>query len=366
LLPPARIIPAIAEHRKRWQARTQMWHRLQLESLGLATGGDDLDPGPDRLTETRAFGSNPGKLRMFTWVPPERPRHPAMVVVLHGCTQTAAEYGLDVGWAELADRYGFVVLLPQQQPANNPSNCFNWFLPESSAHEAVSIAQMIDTASKALGIDRRRVFVTGLSAGGAMASIMLATRPDLFAGGAIIAGLPYGTAASLNEALDSMTYVRPLAARAWGDLVRSASPHRRRWPRISVWHGTADAVVNAGNAVEIVKQWRDVHDLLPTPAATETVNGFLREVWGSDGHDVIECWTLPGMAHGAPLATGGEEGCGAPGPFVLDAGISSSWRIARFWGLTGEPSGDAGAAESVALRWSLLRWLGRLTGTAGR
>lgn len=384
MLSPANIIPAIAEHSRQWQARTQMWRRLQLESLGLG-GGSDLDPGSERLSETHAFGSNPGKLRMFTWAPPVPPRRPALVVVLHGCTQTAAAYGLDVGWAALADRYGFVLLLPQQQRANNPSNCFNWFVPEAAAPEAASIAQMIDTASTAYGVDRNRVFVTGLSAGGAMASTMLATRPELFAGGAIIAGLPYGTASSLKEALESMAHVRPLAPREWGDLVRAASPHRKRWPRISVWHGTADTVVNPGNAVEIVKQWRDLHGLLPTPAATETVNGVVREVWGRrGGRDTIECWTLPGFAHGAPLATSGDESCGAPGPFVLDAGISSSWRIARFWGLTGDQRGDdharaaaaptavtaatpaavtaaAPAAESAVApaRWSLRKWLGR-------
>lgn len=382
MLSPASIIPAIAEHSRQWQARTQMWRRLQLESLGLG-GGAGPDPGFGRLAETRAFGANPGRLRMFTWVPPVPPRRPALVVVLHGCTQTAAAYGLDVGWATLADRYGFVLLLPQQQPANNPSNCFNWFVPEAAGHEAASIAQMIDTAVTAYGVDRTRVFVTGLSAGGAMASIMLATRPDLFAGGAIIAGLPYGAASNLTEALESMAHVRPMAARAWGDLVRAASPPRKRWPRISVWHGTADTVVNPGNAVEIVKQWRDLHGLLPAPATTETVNGCVREAWGRHGHDAIEYWTLPGIAHGAPLATAGDERCGAPGPFLLDAGISSSWRIARFWGLTGgqvQDGGDAAAkiaavkaaavkaAKAVKApaagtpRWSLTRWLARLIG----
>ena len=368
LLPPARIIPAIAEHRERWQAHAQMWRRLQMatlgfETLGLSTGGDDPDPGSDRLVETIEFGSNPGALRMFTWAPPELPSRPALVVVLHGCTQTAAGYGLGVGWAALAERYGFVLLLPQQQPANNPGSCFNWFLPDRSALEAESIAQMVNAAIARFGADRRRAFVTGLSAGGAMTSVMLATRPDLFAGGGIIAGLPYGTATNLNEALESMANVRPRSARAWGDLVRAASPHRGPWPRISVWHGTADAVVNPGNAVEIVKQWREVHALLPAATATTAVNGVAREAWGRDGRDVIECWTVPGMAHGAPLASGGDGHCGVPGPFVLEAGISSSWHIARFWGLAGERT-DRPAALAEA-PWSVTEWARRLARAAG-
>ena len=359
MLSPESIIPAIAEHHERWQARAQAWHRLQLASLGLPTGADD-DPG-DGLLETRAFGSNPGALRMFTYTPPGLPRRPGLIVVLHGCTQTAAGYGLGIGWATLADRYGFVVLLPQQQPTNNPNSCFNWFVPDAAAREAQSIAQMTETAIAAWGVDRRRVFVTGLSAGGAMASVMLATRPDLFAGGGIIAGLPYGTASNLTEALESMAHGRAWSARDWGNLVRAASRHRGPWPRISVWHGTADAVVSPRNADEIVMQWSDLHGLRAS-AVTETVNGCSRQVWRRrDGRAVIESWTIPGMAHGAPLATGGDEPCGVPGPFALDVGISSSWHIANFLGLTARP-GDARPARR---KRSLAGWIARLARAAG-
>jgi poly(hydroxyalkanoate) depolymerase family esterase len=116
-----------------------------------------------------------------------------LVVALHGCTQTAADYDHGSGWTRLADRYGFAVLFPEQQRANNPNNCFNWFLPSDTRRshgEAFSIRQMIERVITDHGVDRRRVFVVGLSAGGAMTSAMLATYPDLFAGGAIIAGLP--------------------------------------------------------------------------------------------------------------------------------------------------------------------------------
>ena len=150
----------------------------------------DLDPAFSRLTEVHGFGSNPGALRMFKYVP-ERPE-PALVVVLHGCTQTAASYDFGAGWSTLADRYGFVLLLPQQQPANNPNKCFNWFLAddiERGKGEALSIRQMVEAMIRDHGIDRRRVFVTGLSAGGAMTSVMLATYPEIFAAGAVIAGL---------------------------------------------------------------------------------------------------------------------------------------------------------------------------------
>lgn len=181
MLTPERIIPALAAHHARWQARAQAWHRLQMASLQRAADGGD-DGG---LVEWRTFGANPGALRMFTCAPPELSVRPALIVALHGCAQTAAGYSVGGGWTTLAGRYGFAVVLPQQ-----PGTCFNWFDPDAAAREARSIGQMTETAIAAFGVDPRRVFVTGLSAGGAMTSLMLATRPDLFAGGAIIAGLP--------------------------------------------------------------------------------------------------------------------------------------------------------------------------------
>ena len=133
-----------------------------------------------RLHENSGFGSNPGNLRMFVYRPPTLADNPALVVVLHGCTQTAAGYDLGAGWSTLADRYGFALLLPEQQRSNNPNGCFNWFQPAHSRRdqgEPLSIRQMIEKSVVDHGIDRRRVFITGLSAGGAMTSNMLACYP---------------------------------------------------------------------------------------------------------------------------------------------------------------------------------------------
>jgi pimeloyl-ACP methyl ester carboxylesterase len=172
----------------------------------------------------------------------------------------------------------------------------------------MSIGHMVEKMIVDHGIDRRRVFVTGLSAGGAMTSVMLATYPDAFAAGAIIAGLPYGTATNVNEAFGSMGQVRARSAREWGDLVRAASPHKGPWPRVSVWHGGADPVVKPENADEIIKQWTDVHGLDLAPTSTERVDGYPRQVWRNPaGQSVIESYAIPAMAHGTPLATGSSE-----------------------------------------------------------
>jgi poly(hydroxyalkanoate) depolymerase family esterase len=333
-----RTIAALARQRRYWSSLLQQ----------PATPKHGPNTAPTHLTEVTGFGSNPGALRMFTYVPKKLARSPALVVVLHGCTQTAASYDLGAGWSTLAERYGFVLLLPEQTPANNPKTCFNWFLPGDTSRgrgEALSIRQMIEKTIGAHGSDRSRVFITGLSAGGAMANIMLATYPEVFAAGAIIAGLPYGTASNVQEAFESMFQGKSHIAKVWGDEVRRASPHRGPWPRVSIWHGDADTTVKPINAESLIRQWTDVHGVDAAPVE-DKIDGYPRKVWRRDGVDVVEAYTITGMAHGTPLATAAHGG--EAGPFMLEAGISSSYHIARFFGLTGE----ARAAQSVRMEES--------------
>jgi poly(hydroxyalkanoate) depolymerase family esterase len=298
--------------------------------------------GSSRLTETVGFGSNPGDLKMFSYLPGDqraRQKLP-LVVVLHGCTQTAAGYDTGAGWSALAARYGFALLMPEQKPSNNANTCFNWFNPEDISRgsgEALSIRQMIARMARDHGIDQKRIFITGLSAGGAMTAAMLATYPDVFAGGAIIAGLPYGIASNVQQALNGMFQSTARPARELGDLVRKASKHKGPWPRVSVWHGSADKTVNPANASEIVKQWLDVHGLPLTPMSQSTVDGHPRALWwNADGETLIESYSITDMAHGTPLGIAdNDERYGAKGAFMIEAGISSSYHIAGFFGLTG-------------------------------
>lgn len=291
--------------------------------------------GSMRLRQLAAFGANPGNLRMLAYVPNGLPPAAPLVVALHGCNQTAEEYDNGTGWSTLADRFGFAVIYPEQQPANNPKNCFSWFLPRDIARgqgEASSIEQMVRHAIATLGVDQRRVFVTGLSAGGAMASVMLATYPDLFAGGAIIAGLPYGCARTVQEAFEAMFFERSTEARVLGDRVRAASSYRGPWPKISIWQGTADPIVKPSNAEELVRQWTNLHGVSTAPSYEESISGHSRRVWsGAEGEALIEAFSIGGLGHGVPLAA--TDGCGAPGAFFLDAGISSTHHIASFWRL---------------------------------
>ena len=106
-----------------------------------------------------------------------------------------------------------------------------------------------------------------------------------------------------------------------------------------MWHGGADQVVKSKNADEIIKQWTDVHGLDLAPTSTERVDGYPRQVWRDPaGQSLIKSYTIPTMAHGTALAAGqSDEHVGVHGAFLLDVGISSSYHIAKFWGLTGYP-----------------------------
>lgn len=315
---------------------------------GFAPGIDPLDPAAEsgRLTPLDRFGSNPGQLRAWMHVPADLPPGRPLVLVLHGCTQTAAGYDRGSGWSQLADRHGFALLYAEQQRANNPNLCFNWFAPADirrGGGEAESIRQMVATAIARHAIDPARVFVTGLSAGGAMTSVMLAAYPELFAGGAIIAGLPYGVAGTVPEAFDRMRgqgYDRTALA----GLVRAASPHRGPWPTVSVWHGTADRTVEAVSAAMILHQWTELHGIA-APDRVDRIDGHAHRAWHrADGSLAVEEYAIAGMGHGVPLATGTAEACGVPGPYMLDMGISSTWRIAAGWGLV---SAEATAPEAA-------------------
>jgi poly(hydroxyalkanoate) depolymerase family esterase len=312
---------------------------MQIDVFGVARPDLELHPSGTRFREHDAFGPNPGNLRMFSYRAEGSTGQVPLLVVLHGCGQTAAGYGEGAGWLVLADRFRFAVLAPEQKRANNINRCFNWFLPDDTARgsgEAASIREMIAHCIRANEIDPRRIYITGLSAGGAMASAMLATYPEIFAGGAIIAGLPFGAASNVKEAMAAMQSAPNRSPRDWGDAVRSASPHWGPWPRISIWHGDADQTVAISNMEAALGQWCDVHQLTGQPRR-EGKNPVLRRVWyDARGIPMVEANIVAGLAHGTPIRAGkAADCCGMPAPFILDVGIPSSIHIAEFFGLAG-------------------------------
>ena len=294
------------------------------------------------------FAPNPGSLRMRIHTPRDLPQGAPLVVVLHGCTQTGQGYASAAGWLTLADRFGFAVLCPEQTRTNNFNLCFNWYEPGDAARdggEAASIAAMVKRAVTDHDLDERRVFVTGLSAGGAMTAVVLATWPELFAGGAVIAGLPYGSAKSLPEAFAAMRQAQAGTATVSGDSIRAATAHRGKWPPMSIWHGQDDTIVRPEAGEALARQWTELHGIDGDPVAARTPAGRNFLVWLSDGEPVVELHRIPGMGHGVPLRTGGPDGSGTAGAHMFEVGISSSLEIALGWGIA-EQRLDLGQAPA--------------------
>jgi poly(hydroxyalkanoate) depolymerase family esterase len=296
------------------------------------------------------------------------------------CRQTAQEYVIASGWKELAERHGFAVLLPEQQRGNNPQRCFNWFAPGDIARgagEAASIAAMIRTLVIRQRLAPSRVFISGLSAGGAMANAMLAAYPELFAGGAIIAGLPYGSAASATEAFSVMRQGVIRTPAEWGERVRAAAAHAGPRPPVSIWQGLADPVVNPINADELVKQWLDVMELAGAPPLVEAIDGAARHLWRDRrGRPLLTLYRLPDFGHAVPITPhaalpAARIGQAGASRFVHPGPISATWRIAQDWGLTApvaQPSlaeAEAGAAAPARGLWHHLPGARQIEALAG-
>ena len=312
--------------------------RVRRAWSSLLPGGDPAEESGS-LEEIHAFGANPGALHMLRFVPSGlRPGAP-LVVLLHGCTQTASGYDKGSGWSTLAARHGFALLAPEQVRSNNSNLCFNWFEPGDTTRgqgEVASIRNMVASMVATLQIDPARVFVTGLSAGGAMTAALLATYPDVFAAGAVIAGLPYGAAHSMQEAFGAMYQPRAHSAIERGAVVRAASPTPQRKPLVSIWGGDADTTVLPANAAELAKQWCDVHGLDDRNAVSDMVDGVRHRSWrDAQGMLQVEQYTVPGLGHGTPIdgSGAGDRGVGKAMPYVIEAGTSATWHTARTWGL---------------------------------
>lgn len=226
-----------------------------------------------------------------------------LLVVLHGCEQEARTFFADAGWKELADAQGLIALLPAQATnllamaggvnrTGNPLGCFNFAdrlvspIKGGVPREAGAIASMIEAVRKGKGIvppapevDAERVYVTGLSAGAAMAAVLIAEYPQVFAGGALFAGVPVLCASSMQSAayLCGISVMRACNdvkarkegydARDWQGFINRPSRPKGS-PRVLIVQGTADCTVDPENARHLTRQWTTYHGLSPDTPAT--------------------------------------------------------------------------------------------------
>jgi poly(hydroxyalkanoate) depolymerase family esterase len=319
------------------------------------------------LTQVTSFGSNPAGLRMWKYVPQSMPQDAPLVLALHACSQQAADYE-NAGWNALADQYKFYVVYPEQTSSNNALTCFNWAGNNTNPltgqndpanltrgqGENLSIKQMVDYMKSTYSIDASKVFITGLSGGAAMTALMLATWPDVFAAGATFAGVPYYCTTNKNEVyMPCLTPGRNLTPMQWGDYVRMGdSGFTGQWPRVSIWQGSKDSVVNPDNTNELMKQWTNAHGLTQTPTVTDTLAGQPHQAWkDANGRIVVETVSVTGMDHGVPIDA--KHGCGTAAPYILDVGLCSALEVAKFFGIVadsatvdgGVPASDDGGAS---------------------
>ncbi|HEY5923103.1 MAG TPA: PHB depolymerase family esterase [Kofleriaceae bacterium] len=308
------------------------------------------------LTPVSNVGSNPGALAMYTYVPSGLPANRPLVVVLHGCTQTAASME-NAGWNKLADQYQFAVLYPEQATANNPVRCFNWAGEYGDTANLVrgmgenqSVISMIDYMHTTHGTDNAKTFIMGFSAGAAFVPVMLSTWPERFAAASIMEGIAYRCATSVNGAYSCQSPGVNKTAQEWGDLVRGAHTFAGARPRIQVWHGMADSIVVPANLTELQEQWTNVFGTDMTADETEMIgSAATRTAYKVGANIVLESYTVNGMGHAVAVGAEGTTACPSTAASYFESrGVCATLRAAKFFGLTGTGSGSGSGSGGAA------------------
>jgi poly(hydroxyalkanoate) depolymerase family esterase len=314
----------------------------------LAAGGI-TEPGAAPATDRTAEGTmaprgsfkshefrNPAGSRAYkVYVPVDAAPGPRMMLVmLHGCTQSADDFAAGTRMNRLADAHGFVVVYPEQAAQANPQKCWNWFKPEDQRRDAGEpslIAGIVREVASTHDVDGHRIFVAGLSAGAAMAVVLGATYPDLFAGVGAHSGLPFGSAQDIPSALSAMKggRGRSPASKGWPATARTVHP-----VPVIVFHGDRDHTVQSSNGARIVEQalraYRERsagHDMSVITQEGVSAGGrrFTRTVHAdATGQARVEHWTVQGAGH---AWSGGD----ASGSFTDGTGPDASAAMLGFF-----------------------------------
>lgn len=244
---------------------------------------------------THAFSNSAGQRQYKLYVPAVYRSEPLpLIVMLHGCTQNADDFAAGTRMNEMAERHDFIVVYPNQSQAANHSVCWNWFKPADQQRdqgEPSLIAGITREVMARYRVDPARVYVAGLSAGGAMADVMLKTSPDLYAAACVHSGIAYGSAKDLPSAL---------AAMKGGKTHRSRSRIDPQRPLI-VFHGDADTTVHPSNAAALVAGFDAELTILSAPSrAAGTASGrrdcTVQRLVAANGVEA-EVWSIHGAGH---------------------------------------------------------------------
>jgi poly(hydroxyalkanoate) depolymerase family esterase len=246
-----------------------------------------------------------------------------LIVMLHGCGQDPDDFAAGTRMNALAERNDCFVVYPSQTQGANPSRCWNWFEPRHQQRELGEpslIAGITRQVMHTYHIDERRVFVAGMSAGGAMAVILAATYPELYAAAGVHSGMPYRAAQNMFAALTAMR----------GGSANSAAVDPAKSIPIIVFHGDEDATVHPRNGERIVSQSLAAAAPTVLDSATETAadgagRAYARTIHrDADGNAVAEHWVVHGTGH---AWSGGSES----GSFTDARGPDASGEMLRFF-----------------------------------
>jgi len=186
-----------------------------------------------------------------------------LVVMLHGCTQGPDTFADSTGMNAIAEKARFLVLYPAQKASANPARCWNWFAPANQARdsgEPAEIVAMVEQVARQHAVDRKRVYVAGLSAGASMSAILAACYPDVFAAAAIHAGTMYKAATSLPRAQKVMLTASGPDPDALGEQAWACGGRRQAMTPVTIWQGEGDNVVNRKNADQVVRQFTRLNE----------------------------------------------------------------------------------------------------------
>jgi poly(hydroxyalkanoate) depolymerase family esterase len=223
------------------------------------------------------------------------------VVALHGCTQTAGDFAAGTRFDSVAERVGAYVVYPEQAVRANGNRCWNWFLAAHQRRDRGEPAALVALVNDLLArhpIDPRRVYVAGLSAGGAMAAILAEQAPDVFAAAGIMAGVPLHACRSVEGAFATMRGSVSLTE-AVGRVNRD-HPQDARYERlrVTIWTGMNDRTVNPRNALALVQQFRSLCAVAEMEAELEARTEATIERWRDpEGRVRVEAWQLPRVGH---------------------------------------------------------------------
>ncbi|CAM2158623.1 polyhydroxybutyrate depolymerase (plasmid) [Pararobbsia alpina] len=272
---------------------------------------------------THRYSNAAGSRKYRLYVPPrENDDALPLIVMLHGCTQSADDFAAGTQMDALAQRHRCLVAYPEQPAQANPSKCWNWFKPEDQTRESGEASLIVGIAreiASTLNVDRDRVFIAGLSAGGAMAANIVDAYPDVFAAAGVHSGLPARCAHDLPSALAAMKGGRhPWMGRAGHET------HAPRRPMI-VFHGDADTTVNVANAMRIAQGFDARLDIDGGIRAQKAGNRASKasRIISSNGIDA-ELWIVHGAGHAW-------SGGNAQGTFTDPRGPDASAEMLRFF-----------------------------------